>query len=161
MNPSEDDKKEHCMKVKLRNRLEVLMKDNGVSTFEEMAERMTNNQNWEITRSALSRKFRNPNPPLTLEIIEAICNELQCLPNDLFEIEISDASEEDISDLQDRVLPFRYGQVKKLPSKEVEHETKIVVSPQQKRKHKVDSSVLEDVLGPNVSHLHKGKIDNG
>lgn len=45
MNPSEDDKKEHCMKVKLRNRLEVLMKDNGVSTFEEMAERMTNNQN--------------------------------------------------------------------------------------------------------------------
>lgn len=82
------------MKVKLRNRLEVLMKDNGVSTFEEMAERMTNNQNWEITRSALSRKFRNPNPPLTLEIIAAICNELQCLPNDLFEIDISDATEE-------------------------------------------------------------------
>lgn len=44
------------MKVKLRNRLEVLMKDNGVSTFEEMAERMTNNQNWEITRSALESK---------------------------------------------------------------------------------------------------------
>ena len=40
MNPSEDDKKEHCMKVKLRNRLEVLMKDNGVSTFEEMAEHL-------------------------------------------------------------------------------------------------------------------------
>ena len=75
------------MQIKLRNRLEVLMKDNGVSTFEEMAERLTNNQNWEITRSALSRKFRNPNPPLTLEMITAICNELQCLPNDLFEIE--------------------------------------------------------------------------
>jgi hypothetical protein len=50
--------------------------------------------------------------------------------------------------------------VKKLPNKEVEHETKIAVSPQQKRKHKVDTTVLEDVLGPNVSHLHKGKIDN-
>ena len=36
-----------------------------------------------------------------------------------------------------------------------------LVSPQQKRKHKVDTTVLEDVIGPNVSHLHKGKIDNG
>lgn len=40
----------------------------------------------------------------------------------------------DISDLQDRVLPFRYGQVKKLPSKGVEHETKIVVSLSNKKK---------------------------
>ena len=148
------------MQIKLRNRLEVLMKDNGVSTFEEMAERLTNNQNWEITRSALSRKFRNPNPPLTLEMITAICNELQCLPNDLFEIEIADASEEDISDLQDRILPFRYGQVKKQSIKELETETKILTPPQKKRKPKVNNTVSEDILGPDVSHLHIGKITN-
>ena len=29
------------MKIKLRNRLEVLMKDSGVNSFEEMAQRLT------------------------------------------------------------------------------------------------------------------------
>ena len=38
------------MKIKLRNRLEVLMKDAGISTFEEMSERLTKNQQWSISR---------------------------------------------------------------------------------------------------------------
>ena len=101
------------MKIKLRNRLEVLMKDAGISTFEEMSERLTKNQQWSISRSALSRKFRDENPSLTMEMIAAICNELQCLPSDLFEISISSASQEEIDDMQNRILPFRYGTIRK------------------------------------------------
>ena len=82
------------MKIKLRNRLEVLMKDSGISTFEEMAERLTERQGWQISRSALSRKFRDDNVTLSLSMIEAICNELQCLPGDLFETNITDATGE-------------------------------------------------------------------
>jgi DNA-binding Xre family transcriptional regulator len=90
------------VKIKLRNRLEVLMKDSGISTFEEMAERLTERQGWQISRSALSRKFRDDNVTLSLSMIEAICNELQCLPGDLFETNITDATGEQIDTLQSR-----------------------------------------------------------
>lgn len=80
------------MKIKLGNRLEVLMKDSGINTFEEMAQRLTENQGWPITRTALSRKFRSDDVSLSLSMIEAICNELQCLPGDLFETNVTEAS---------------------------------------------------------------------
>jgi len=100
------------MKIKLKNRLELVMKDAGISTFEEMAKRMEDNQGWSITRSALSRKFRDENVSLTLQQLEAICNELQCLPGDLYETTITDATPEDVDDLQNRLFPFRHGMVK-------------------------------------------------
>jgi len=100
------------MKIKLRNRLEVLMKDSGVNSFEEMAQRLTQNQGCKITRTALSRKFRDQDVSLALSMIEAICNELQCLPGDIFETEVSDASETFVEELRTRLQPFRYGTIR-------------------------------------------------
>lgn len=100
------------MKIKLRNRLEVLMKDSGVNSFEEMAQRLTQNQGCKITRTALSRKFRDQDVSLALSMIEAICNELQCLPGDIFETEVSGASETFVEELRTRLQPFRYGTIR-------------------------------------------------
>ena len=157
------------MKIKLRNRLEVLMKDAGISTFEEMSERLTINQQWSISRSALSRKFRDENPSLTMEMIAAICNELQCLPSDLFEISISSASQEEIDDMQNRILPFRYGTIRKGVLTAAEDETtntaaskpEKVIATQKQKTAQQDKVDLDSILGPKVSHLHAGKLNKG
>lgn len=148
------------MKVKLKNRLEVLMKDSGISTFEEMSERLTQNQDWKISRSALSRKFRDDNPTLSLAMIEAICNEIQCLPGDLFETNVTEATEEEINAIQSRVQPFRYGMLHKslnTTKSHIEAEQQKTLDKQlAKQDDKVD---LDSILGPKVSHLHAGKIN--
>ena len=149
------------MKIKLRNRLEVLMKDSGISTFEEMAERLTKHQGWTISRSALSRKFRDENPSLTMQMIEAICNELQCLPSDLFEVDISNASQDEIDDIQNRVLPFRYGTIRKGITPTIEGENTNIVAIQPEKTAKQNKVDLESILGPKVSHLHVGKLNKG
>lgn len=147
------------MKIELRNRLEVLMKDSGVNTFEEMSERLTTNQNIKISRSALSRKFRDDNVTLSLSMIEAICNELQCLPGDLFETSIKDAMESEIDEIQSRVYPFRYGMIHK--SKTSPAEASKDSSALKHNLKSVESQKEEDlsnVLGPTVTHLHAKKL---
>ncbi len=133
------------------------MKDSGISTFEEMAERLTNRQGWKISRSALSRKFRDENVTLSLSMIEAVCNELQCLPGDLFETNISEATGEEIDNLQSRIQPFRYGMIHKAKSVEKQGE---VNTPNTTADASEDSEEddLSGILGPGVSHLHAGKL---
>lgn len=153
------------MKIKLRNRLEVLMKDSGVSSFEEMAQRLTQNQRCKITRTALSRKFRDADVSLTLLMIEAICNELQCLPGDLFETEVSDASESFVEEQRNRLQPFRYGTIRLQKAGAAASEasspapattTTDTSGPAAKKaRPAVD---LDAVVGPRVSHLHAGKL---
>lgn len=149
------------MKIKLRNRLEVLMKDSGVNSFEEMAQRLTQNQACKITRTALSRKFRDQDVSLALSMIEAICNELQCLPGDIFETEISDASETFVEELRTRLQPFRYGTIRlQKPGAASDTAPASLPSdagpePSKKAKPAVD---LDAIAGPKVSHLHAGKL---
>lgn len=154
------------MKIKLRNRLEVLMKDSGINTFEEMAQRLTQNQDWKIGRTSLSRKFRDDDVSLTLKMIEAICNELQCLPGDIFETDIYDASDEFLEGVQSRLQPFRYGAIRVrkagADSSVAPHSDNIntsVASQTNKPPGKVKSAVdLDLLIGPKVSHLHHDKL---
>ncbi len=88
------------MKIKLKNRLEVLMKDSGINSFEEMAQRLTEHQGMKIARTSLSRKFRDADVTLTLSMIEAIRNELQCLPGDLFHTDVQDAPQDFVDELR-------------------------------------------------------------
>lgn len=158
------------MKIKLRNRLEVLMKDSGVNSFEEMAQRLTANQGARITRTALSRKFRDEDVTLSLSMIEAICNELQCLPGDLFETSVSDASPAFVEELQSRLQPFRYGVIR-LQKPKVEGEgdeegtaATPAAAPIPKPKSTAKKAVPvhaegdDDLVGPKVSHLDVGKL---
>lgn len=148
------------MKIRLRNRLEVLMKDSGVNSFEEMAQRLTQNQGYKITRTALSRKFRDQDVTLTLSLIEAICNELQCLPGDIFETEVFDASENFIEELRMRLQPFRYGSIHlQKPGAVLEPSTRLPAeaAPERSKKAKAAQD-LDAIAGPKVSHLHAGKL---
>lgn len=152
------------MKIKLRNRLEVLMKDSGINTFEEMAQRLTQNQGWKIARTSLSRKFRDEDVSLTLKMIEAICNELQCLPGDLFETDVSEASEEFVEGLRTRLQPFRYGAIRiqkagpEPAASGAPDDAKPPAAPARassKPKAAVDN---DDDVGPRVTHLNIGKL---
>lgn len=157
------------MKIKLRNRLEVLMKDSGINTFEEMAQRLTQNQGMKITRTALSRKFRDEDVTLSLSMIQAICNELQCLPGDLFETDVSDATPEFVDELRSRLQPFRYGVIRlqrqgqeaaEAPSAQAAESATASSASKGKAQAKgaPKSSDFDDLEGPPVTHLPVGKL---
>ena len=156
------------MKIKLRNRLEVLMKDSGIQTFEEMAQRLTAHQDVKITRTALSRKFRDDDVTLSLQMTQAICNELQCLPGDFFETDVTEASEEFVDGLRSRLQPFRYGSIRlQKAAGEAEKtassdEAPMPRSPTPKAR-RAAPKLAEDfdaIAGPRVSHLHVGKLNH-
>jgi DNA-binding Xre family transcriptional regulator len=159
------------MKIKLKNRLEVLMKDSGIVSFEEMAQRLSEGQGWKITRTSLSRKFRDEDVTVSLKMIEAICNELQCLPGDLFETSVSDASEEFVEELRARLQPFRYGSIRiskggsEGQATGAPPATPATPAPPAPRASKPGSAKpqadSEDVTGPRISHLHAEKIKRG
>ena len=159
------------MKIKLRNRLEVLMRDSGVKSIEEMAQRLTENQGYKITRTPLSRKFKDDDVQLPLSLIEALCNELQCLPGDLFETNVSDAPAEFVDDLRSRLQPFRYGTLRlakpgsasdapAAPDQEAAappaaaSREPITARP----KPRLAEKSLDDLAGPKVTHLNAKKV---
>ncbi len=154
------------MKIKLKNRLDVLMRDSGVRSVEEMAQRLTDNQKYKITRTPLSRKFKDEDVTLSLSMIEAICNELQCLPGDLFETEVSDATDEYIDELRSRLQPFRYGSIRlKKPgaADSAEGPTATAVAPAPKvvpakGKKPPAANDLDDIAGPKVTHMNAGAL---
>lgn len=158
------------MRIKLRNRLEVLMRDSGVKSIEEMAQRLTENQGYKITRTPLSRKFKDDDVQLPLSLIEALCNELQCLPGDLFETNVSDAPAEFVDDLRSRLQPFRYGTLRlakpgavsdaPAPTQEVAASPAATsaepTAPRQKPR--LAEKNLDDLAGPKVTHLNAKKV---
>lgn len=157
------------MKIKLRNRLEVLMRDSGVKSIEEMAQRLTENQGYKITRTPLSRKFKDDDVQLPLSLIEALCNELQCLPGDLFETNVSDAPAEFVDDLRSRLQPFRYGTLRlakpgssgdaPAPAQEPAAPPAAAPEPTTARpKPRVAEKNLDDLAGPKVTHLNAKKV---
>jgi DNA-binding Xre family transcriptional regulator len=158
------------MKIKLRNRLEVLMRDSGVKSIEEMAQRLTENQGYKITRTPLSRKFKDDDVQLPLSLIEALCNELQCLPGDLFETNVSDAPAEFVDDLRSRLQPFRYGTLRlakpgsasdaQAPAQEAAAPP-AAASPEPttaRPKPRLAEQNLDDLAGPKVTHLNAKKV---
>jgi DNA-binding Xre family transcriptional regulator len=157
------------MKIKLRNRLEVLMRDSGVKSIEEMAQRLTENQGYKITRTPLSRKFKDDDVQLPLSLIEALCNELQCLPGDLFETNVSDAPAEFVDDLRSRLQPFRYGTLRlakpgssgdaPAPAQEPAAPPAAAPEPTTARpKPRLAEKNLDDLAGPKVTHLNAKKV---
>lgn len=152
------------MKIKLKNRLDVLMRDSGVRSVEEMAQRLTDNQKYKITRTPLSRKFKDEDVTLSLSMIEAICNELQCLPGDLFETEVSDATDEYVDELRSRLQPFRYGSIRlKKPGAPDSTDTPAASAPAPtpapaKGRKPPASNDLDDIAGPKVTHMNVGAL---
>jgi len=150
------------MKIKVRNKLDLLIKDSGVRSFEEMAQRLTENQGYEVGRTTISRLARNENGSFSIELIEAICNELGCLPGDIFETTISNADPEFVDVLQSRLQPFKYGAI--LVNRH-SHDRGNNVSLQKDSVHESTKAQVESVAddldlicGPKVTHMSKEKL---
>ena len=75
------------MKVTLRNRLAVLMRERKIPSAAEFARRMTE-AGHSMSRSHATRFTLDAGRPMDLEFMTAACNVLQCMPNDLFEIDV-------------------------------------------------------------------------
>lgn len=162
------------MKIKLKNRIGVLIEDSGVKSIQEMANRLKSNQGYEISRTPLSRKINDTDVTLTLSLIEAICNELQCLPGDLFETEVTDATEEYVDGLRSRLQPFRYGSIRLTRSGADEASLSDHANPSEvsagespnkasqssgvKAKMQEKERSLDDIAGPAVRHMSRSNL---
>lgn len=152
------------MKIKLKNHIRVLMSDRGVTSWSDLADRLKRNQDYNITRTSISRQGQQENPAYALDLIEALCNELQCLPDGLFHIEITDADPAELERLRSRLQPFEYGRVhlgtsgpNKAPALEKPGQEKVEPAAAGAEKPKADP-VLDKLLGSKVTHMSKAKL---
>ena len=134
-----------------------------------MAQRLTENQGYKITRTPLSRKFKDDDVQLPLSLIEALCNELQCLPGDLFETNVSEAPAEFVDDLRSRLQPFRYGTLRlakpgsaidaPAPAQDAAAQPAAASEAATARpKPRLAEKNLDDISGPKVTHLNAKKV---
>lgn len=131
------------------------MASRDITMWKDLAERLKAHQSYSITRTSLARQIEQESPAYSLELIQALCNELQCLPNDLFQIEISDATADDIRKLTRRERPFEFGHI-------MEGETAHQSEPQGARKPPIvsegDAGEEDELVGGRISHLSAGKL---
>lgn len=154
------------MKITVKNKLDLLIKDSGVHSFEEMAQRLTKHQGYKITRTTISRMARNENAAFAISFIEAVCNELNCLPGDLYETIITNADPDYVESIQSRLQPFKYGAIHLSRKGKEQGAIPEVTIPASQPKTSLasvsaDPTSLEDmdaVCGPNVSHLSAAKL---
>jgi hypothetical protein len=76
------------MKIELKNRLHLLLRQRGIRSAAEFARRLATEQNYPVSRSHATRYVRADPPSIDLAFAIAACNLLQCLPSDLYEIRI-------------------------------------------------------------------------
>lgn len=75
------------MKITLTNRIAVLIREKQINSASEFGRRMTA-AGFPISSSHASRYEKDSAPAFDLKFINAACNVLQCLPNDLYNITI-------------------------------------------------------------------------
>lgn len=83
------------MKLKIKNRLAVLLRQRQIRSASEFGRRMTL-AGYPISSSHASRYEKELPPAFDLEFVNAACNVLQCLPSDLYEITVELEVGEDI-----------------------------------------------------------------
>lgn len=143
------------MKIKLTNNLSTTRESRGISTWTELSERLEEH-GYSLGRTTLARHAKKDSPGWKLELIEALCNEFQCLPNDLFNIEITDATEDDLRKLNRRSRGFEFGSVEAASGASVSQSVASESSPPamgQSRPHDDDDD-FDDLVGePLTGHL--------
>ena len=83
------------MKLKIKNRLAVLLRQRQIRSASEFGRRMTL-AGYPISSSHASRYEKEVPPAFDLEFVNIACNVLQCLPSDLYEITVELEVGEDI-----------------------------------------------------------------
>lgn len=82
------------MKVTIKNRLAVLIRMRGLRSASEFGRRMTE-AGFAMSSSHASRFEKDDMPATDLRFVNAACNVLQCLPDDLYDITIDLAADEE------------------------------------------------------------------
>lgn len=144
------------MKILLKNNVRTTMASRNITMWKDLAERLATKQGYSITRTSLARQIDQEAPAYSLKLIEALCNELQCLPNDLFHIEITDATPDDVQRLTKRDKPFEFGHI--LGSDEKQDFPKKVSKPSGKGTAPQDDDFDDELVGGRVSHLSIDKV---
>lgn len=83
------------MKVTIKNRLAVLIRMRGLRSASEFGRRMTE-AGFPMSSSHASRFEKDDMPATDLRFVNAACNVLQCLPDDLYEITVELAEGEEV-----------------------------------------------------------------
>lgn len=83
------------MKITLTNRISVLIRERQINSASEFGRRMTA-AGFPISSSHASRYEKDSAPAFDLKFINAACNVLQCLPNDLYNITIELDEDEEL-----------------------------------------------------------------
>lgn len=83
------------MKMTVKNRLAVLIRMRGLRSASEFGRRMTE-AGFAMSSSHASRFEKDDMPATDLRFMNAACNVLQCLPDDLYDITIDLAADEEM-----------------------------------------------------------------
>ena len=83
------------MKVTLKNRLAVLIRMRGQRSASEFGRRMTE-AGFAMSSSHASRFEKEDMPATDLRFVNAACNVLQCMPDDLYDITVDLAADEEL-----------------------------------------------------------------
>lgn len=89
------------MKVTIKNRLAVLIRMRGLRSASEFGRRMTE-AGFTMSSSHASRFEKDDMPATDSRFLNAACNVLQCMPDDLYDITVDLAADEDL----DPILVF-------------------------------------------------------
>jgi len=144
------------MKITLKNNVRTTMTSRDITMWKDLAERLKNNQDYSITRTSLARQIEQETPAYSLSLIEALCNELQCLPNDLFRIEITEATAEDIRNLTRREKPFEFGHIIEADSAEPKEQPAPIIDSEYRNQDDFEGE--DELVGGRVSHQNAESI---
>lgn len=146
------------MKITLKNNVRTTMASRDITMWKDLAERLKNNQDYSITRTSLARQIEQETPAYSLSLIEALCNELQCLPNDLFRIEITEATADDIRNLTRREKPFEFGHIIEADSATLKENPATIVGSEDQQLDDFEDEDEDELVGGRVSHQNAGSI---
>lgn len=101
------------MQITIKNRLSVLLRLRGIRSASEFGRRMTA-AGFPMSSSHASRFEKEDLPSTDLRFINAACNVLQCMPNDLYDIKINIEPAEvpdPLVEIPRHAVIFRAGQI--------------------------------------------------
>jgi len=101
------------MKITINNRLAILIRQRQINSASEFARRMTAG-GYTMSSSHASRYEKENSPAFDLKFVNVACNVLQCLPNELYDIQVELEPDEDIDPLV--ILPRHAIITRRLPT---------------------------------------------
>jgi len=140
------------MKITIRNRLAVLIRERKLNSASEFGRRMTE-VGFELSSSQASRYMKNDPPPFTVKFVQYACNVLQCFPNDFYEIVIEYGPNEVLDPTV--VIPHHAKVIGGTPERQPSSSNTQEISLQPGTKNKLPWEGKHPIGGPKVTPFPK------